>query len=98
VAPLGGHPGIELLNTIIESNDRCSSRRPKQATLVKQMHPDATYNLDIATITSAIERSDIVVAAAAERLPAGYDQIDVAVLRWIVSEGRRTRRVSYPTN
>jgi hypothetical protein len=70
----------------------------EQATLVKQMHPDATYNLDIATITSVIERSGIVVAAAAERLPAGYDQIDIAVLRWIVAEGRRTRRVSYPAN
>jgi hypothetical protein len=63
------------------------------------MHPDATYNIDIATITSVIERSDIVVvAAAAERLPAGYDQIDAAVLRWIISEGRRSRRVSYPAN
>ena len=62
------------------------------------MHPDATYNLDIATITSVIERSGIVVAAAAERLPAGYDQIDAAVLRWIISEGRRSRRVSYPAN
>jgi hypothetical protein len=94
---LGGHPGIEVLNDVIESNDRCSNRRPEQATLVKQMHPDATYNLDIATIISVIERSDIVVAAATERLPAGYEQIDVAVLRWIVAEGR-TRRVSYPTN
>jgi hypothetical protein len=62
------------------------------------MHLDATYNLDIATITSVIKRSDILVAAAAERLPAGYDQVDVAVLRWIVSDGRRSRRVSYPTN
>ena len=66
--------------------------------MVKQMHLDAAYNLDIATITSVIERSDIVVAAAAERLPAGYDQIDVAVLRWIVAEGQRSRRVSYSAN
>lgn len=70
----------------------------EQATLVNHMHLDATYNLDIATITSVIKRSDILVAAAAERLPAGYDQVDVAVLRWIVSDGRRSRRVSYPTN
>jgi hypothetical protein len=62
------------------------------------MHPEAAYGLDIAAITDVIERSDIVIAAAAERLPAGYEQVDVAVLRWIAAEGRRSRRVRSLTN
>ena len=62
------------------------------------MHPNATYGCDIATITSVIERSDIVVSAAAERLPAAYEQVDVAILRWIAAEGRRGRRAGYLSN
>ena len=62
------------------------------------MHPDATYGCDIATITSVIERSGIIVLAAPERLPAGYEQVDVAILRWIAAEGRRDRRAGYLAN
>jgi hypothetical protein len=62
------------------------------------MHPDTTYGCDMATITSVIERSSIVVSAAAERFPAGYEQVDVAILRWIAAEGRRGRRAGYLTN
>ena len=61
----------------------------EQATSENLMHPEATYDLDIATITAAIERSGIVVRAPVERLPAGYEQVDVAVLCWIVTEARR---------
>jgi hypothetical protein len=59
------------------------------------MHPDATYGCDIATITSVIERSSIVVSAATERLPAGYEYVDVAILRWIATEGRRGRQARH---
>jgi hypothetical protein len=69
-----------------------------KVTSVNQMHPEATYRCDIATITSMIERSSIVVSAAAERLPAGYEQVDVAILRWIATEGRRDRRAGYLPN
>lgn len=55
------------------------------------MHPETTYGCDAANITSVIARSSIVIAAAAEQLPAGYDQIDVAVLHWIATEARATR-------
>jgi hypothetical protein len=49
---------------------------------------------DLQTITCVIARSQIVVAVAAPapavtRLPAGYDQVDIAVLRWIALESRR---------
>jgi hypothetical protein len=47
---------------------------------------------DLQTITCMIARSPIVVATltqAVTRLPAGYDQVDIAVLRWIALESRR---------
>jgi hypothetical protein len=47
---------------------------------------------DLQTITRMIERSAIVVAVPAQavtRLPAGFDQVDIAVLRWIALESRR---------
>ena len=59
------------------------------------MHPDATYGCDIATITSVIERSGIIVLAAPERLPAGYEQIDATILRWIATEARSGRFVRH---
>jgi hypothetical protein len=62
------------------------------------MHPDSTYGCDIATITTVIERSSIVVSTAPERLPASYEQVDVAILRWIAAEGRHGRRTGYLTS
>jgi hypothetical protein len=52
------------------------------------MHPEATYGCDAALITSVIELSSIVIAATVEQLPAGYEQVDGAVLRWIATEAR----------
>jgi hypothetical protein len=51
-----------------------------------------TYPSDLTTITSLVARSPIMVAAPAQaiaRLPAGFDQVDVAILRWISLESRR---------
>ena len=48
----------------------------------------------IAEITAAIARSPIVRAPAprhARRLPAGFDEVDVAILEWIAAEGRARR-------
>jgi len=47
---------------------------------------------DLETITTVIARSPIVVASQTEvlaRLPAGFDEVDVAILRWIALESRR---------
>jgi hypothetical protein len=55
------------------------------------MNLDTSYGCDIATIISVIGRSDIVVRTAAEQLPAGYEQVDVAILRWIVTEALGVR-------
>ena len=56
---------------------------------------------DLATIAAVIAHSQIVVTALAahhgpfaERppLPAGFDEVDAAVLEWIAAEGRRIGR------
>jgi hypothetical protein len=49
-----------------------------------------------------IARSQIVVADPAlrerlpQRLPSGFDEVDVAVLDWIAAEGRRAGRRYLP--
>jgi hypothetical protein len=57
---------------------------------------------DIEALVLVIAHSQIVVAAPASDdqaragrlrpLPAGFDEIDIAVLEWIAAEGRRSRR------
>ena len=54
-----------------------------------------TYYPDIATLAAMIAYSEIVVPQPPrylECLPAGYEEIDVAVLDWIAAEGRRVGR------
>jgi hypothetical protein len=53
---------------------------------------------DVETLAAVIARSEIVVArvvaqpAARRRLPAGFDEVDLAILDWIAREGRRVGR------
>ena len=51
-----------------------------------------TDRADAEMLAAVIARSQIIVAAPARRLPAGYDEVDIAVLEWIASEGRRMGR------
>jgi hypothetical protein len=50
---------------------------------------------DLETLAMVIARSQIVLANTApgqrlsERLPLGFDEVDVAILDWIAAEGRR---------
>jgi hypothetical protein len=46
---------------------------------------------DLETLAAVIARSQIVVAGRTpcRRLPAGFDEVDVAILDWIAAEGRR---------
>lgn len=55
--------------------------------------PIAQYT-DLETLAAAIARSQIVVAERTprRRLPAGFDDVDVAILDWIAAEGRRASR------
>lgn len=55
---------------------------------------------EIDTLTLVIAHSPIVVtqatreaAEAGALLPAGFDEVDVAILEWIAAEGRRLGRV-----
>jgi hypothetical protein len=51
-----------------------------------------TYYPDIATLAAMISHSQIVVPEPRRYLdcfPAGYEEIDVAILDWIAAEGRR---------
>jgi hypothetical protein len=50
---------------------------------------------DLSMLTTAIAHSQIVVksrAAAEQRLPSGFDDVDILILEWIVAEGRHARR------
>ena len=49
---------------------------------------------DLSVISTVIAHSPIVVvlpAAIAQHLPAGLDDVDIAILEWIAAEGRRIR-------
>ena len=50
---------------------------------------------NVETLAAVIAHSQIVVEQqrrAAPRLPAGFDDVDLAVLDWIAAEGRRLGR------
>jgi hypothetical protein len=50
---------------------------------------------DLVTLTAMIAHSQIVVATAhadASRFPAGFDDVDIAILEWIAATGRRAGR------
>lgn len=44
------------------------------------------------TLAATIGRSPIVIARPASALPVGFEDVDIAVLNWIVAEGRRAGR------
>ena len=45
-------------------------------------------------LAAAVARSPIVVLRPATLLPAGFDDIDVAILNWIAAEARQLRRAA----
>ena len=48
---------------------------------------------DLSTLTAAIAHSQIVVMlAAAQRFPVGFDDQDVAILQWIAAESCHAKR------
>jgi len=49
---------------------------------------------DLETLLAVIARSPIIVARrpARLRLPANFDDVDIAILDWIVAEARRASR------
>jgi hypothetical protein len=54
-----------------------------------------TNHPDLDTLAAVIAHSQIVVAERAKparHLPAGFDDVDIAILEWIAAEGRRAGR------
>jgi len=50
---------------------------------------------DLGTLAAVIAHSQIVLAgqgADRRQFPAGFDDVDIAMLEWIASEGRRVGR------
>jgi hypothetical protein len=45
----------------------------------------------IDALVAAIARSPIVVPRPATLLPAGFDEVDLAILNWIAAEARQLR-------
>lgn len=52
---------------------------------------------DVATLAAIIAHSQIVVVASGRRLPVGFDEIDIAILDWIVAESRHLGRGYLPS-
>lgn len=58
-----------------------------------------TNQPDLETLAAIIARSPIVIADPAPRLarlPAHFDEVDLAILDWIAAEGRRIGRARLP--
>ena len=56
-----------------------------------QILVDCEHSL-LAAILALIGRSPITVVRQAPNLPAGFTEVDVAILDWIAEEGRRIGR------
>jgi hypothetical protein len=48
-----------------------------------------THDVMLQALTATIARSQIVVWRPAAPLPAGFDDVDVAILNWIAAEARQ---------
>ncbi len=47
---------------------------------------------DLDTLVAVVAHSEIVLAKPVKRLPAGFDEVDIAILDWIAAESRRFGR------
>jgi hypothetical protein len=57
---------------------------------------DVETLVDVDTLAAVIAHSQIVVAAPAQRFLAGFDEVDIAILDWIVAESRHAGRGYLP--
>jgi hypothetical protein len=48
----------------------------------------------VVALMAEIARSPIVVARPQAALPAGFEDVDVAILAWLAGEGQRMRRAT----
>jgi hypothetical protein len=59
--------------------------------IVDQRPTDQSF-VSVETLAAAIARSPIVILQSAAPVPAGFDDVDVAILAWIAGEAQRVRR------
>ncbi len=52
---------------------------------------------DVETLAAVIAHSQIVVTAPARRFLVGFDEVDIAILDWIVAEARNAGRSYLPS-
>jgi hypothetical protein len=55
-------------------------------------HPMDQNPASLETLVSAIAGSPIVVVPPAPLLPAGFEEVDIAILSWLAGEAARMRR------
>ncbi len=63
---------------------------------MKMAGSDAETLADVETLAAVIAHSQIVVAEPARRCLAGLDEVDLAILDWIIADGRRAGRRYLP--
>ena len=51
---------------------------------------------DVETLAAVIAHSQIVVAEPAQRFLADFDEVDIAILDWIIAESRYASRSYLP--
>jgi hypothetical protein len=54
--------------------------------------PTGQSFISMETLVAEIAHSPIVVRQPATLLPAGFDEVDVAILAWLAGEAQRLRR------
>jgi hypothetical protein len=59
---------------------------------MKMARPDFDGFADVETLAAVIAHSQIVVAEPARHFLAGLDEVDLAILDWIIAEGRLAGR------
>jgi hypothetical protein len=59
--------------------------------IVDQRPTDQSF-ISVETLVAAIARSPIVIRQSATPLPAGFDDVDVAILAWLAGEAQQARR------
>jgi hypothetical protein len=67
-------------------------QRAWQGTWNRLWHRTVRQEADLATLAAVIARSPIVVRAPENRLPEGFDAVDIAILDWIAAQARAGRR------
>ena len=64
---------------------------------MKMASLDVETPADVETLAAVIAHSQIVVAEPARRFLAGLDEVDLAILDWIIAEGRLAGRRYLPS-